>query len=98
MGKRKRRKFTAQQKAEAIKIVRKSGKPVTVIARELDLTPSALAAWVKQAEIDEGGGPTGALTTAEKAEMAELRRDVKLLTQENAFLKKASAFFAKESL
>lgn len=98
MGKRKRRKFTEQQKTEAVKIVRKSGKPVAVVARELDLTPSALGAWVKQAEIDEGRGPAGALTTEEKAELATLRRDVKRLSQENAFLKKASAFFAKESL
>ena len=98
MGKRKRRKFTAEQRAEAVKIVRDSGKPVTVVARELDLTPSALGAWVKQAKIDEGEGAAGALTTAEKAEVAQLRRDVKRLTQENAFLKKASAFFAKETL
>lgn len=98
MGKRKRRNFTPQQRAEAVKIVRQSGKPVAVVARELDLTASALGAWVKQAEIDEGRGPAGALTSAEKAELAELRRDNKRLTQENAFLKKASAFFAKESL
>ena len=98
MGKRKRRSFTPEQRAEAVKIVRESGKPVAVVARELDLTPSALSTWVKQAKIDEGGGPAGALTTAEKAEMTLLRRDVKRLTQENAFLKKASAFFAKESL
>ena len=98
MGKRKRRKFTNEQKAEAVKIYRDSGKTVTAVARDLDLTPSALSAWVKQAEIDEGRGPAGALTSEEKAELAKLKRENKQLSQENAFLKKASAFFAKESL
>ena len=98
MGKRKRRRFTAQQKAQAVEIVRSSGKSITEVARDLDLTPSALGAWVKQAEIDAGNGPAGALTTAERDELAKLRRDNKRLEQENAFLKKASAFFAKESL
>jgi transposase len=57
-----------------------------------------LGGWVKQAEIDAGKGPSGALTTAERDEIAQLRRDKKRLEQENAFLKKASAFFARESL
>jgi transposase len=87
MGKRKRRRFTPQQKAQAVEIVRTSGKSVTEVARDLDLTASALGAWVKQAEIDAGNGPAGALTTNEREELAELRRDKKRLEQENAFLK-----------
>lgn len=98
MGKRKRRRFTPEQKAQAVEIYRKSGKSVTEVARDLDLTASALGNWVKQAEIDAGNGPAGALTSAEREELARLRRDKKRLEQENAFLKKASAFFAKESL
>jgi transposase len=98
MGKRKRRRFTAQQKAQAVEIVRSSGKSIAEVARDLDLTPSALGGWVKQAEIDAGKGPSGALTTAERDEIAQLRRDKKRHEQENAFLKKASAFFARESL
>ena len=98
MGKRKRRRFTPEQKAQAVEIYRKSGKSVAEVARDLDLTPSALGNWVKQADIDAGNGPAGALTTAERDELAQLRRDKKRLEQENAFLKKASAFFAKESL
>ena len=81
-----------------MEIYRKSGKSVAEVARDLDLTPSALGNWVKQADIDAGNGPAGALTTAERDELAQLRRDKKRLEQENAFLKKASAFFAKESL
>jgi transposase len=98
MGKRKRRRFTPQQKAQAVELVRNSGKSVAEVARDLDLTPSALANWVKQAGIDMKKDPTGALTTDERKELAQLRRDKKRLEQENAFLKKASAFFAKESL
>ena|SRR5688572_4806699 len=97
MGKRKRRRFTEEQKAEAVRIARSSGKPIAAIARDLDLTSSALANWVKQAEIDEGQRPTGALTTEEKEELTRLRRETKRLEQENAFLKKVGAFFAKES-
>jgi len=98
MSKKKRRTFTAEQKAEAVKIFRESGKPLTRVATDLGLSHTALRSWVKQAEIDEGKGPAGALTSEEKAELSRLRRENKQLTQENAFLKKASAFFAKESL
>jgi len=98
MGKRKRRRFTPQQKAQAVELVRTSGKSVAEVARDLDLTPSALANWVKQAGVDMKKDPTGELTTDERRELAQLRRDKKRLEQENAFLKKASAFFAKESL
>ena len=98
MGKRKRRTYTPEQRAEAIKIVFDSGRSITAVARDLDLTQSSLAAWVKQAKIDQGKGAPGALTTAEKKEMAEMKRENRRLRQENAFLKKASAFFAKESL
>jgi len=52
--------------------------------------------WVKQAEIDAGKGPNGALTTDERAELVKLRRDNRRLSQERDFLKKAAAFFAKE--
>lgn len=89
MGKRKRRRFTPEQKAQAVEIYRKSGKSVAEVARDLDLTASALGNWVKQADIDAGNGPAAALTTAEREELAQLRRDKKRLEQENAFLKKA---------
>lgn len=98
MGRRKRRRFTAQQKAQAVELARTSGKSIAEVARDLDLTPSVLGSWMKQAEIDGGKGTGSGLTTAEREELARLRRDNKRLEQENAFLKKASAFFAKESL
>jgi len=97
MAKRKRRAFSAEYKAEVVELIRKSGKSVGAVARELDLTETAVRAWVKQADVDAGQGPTGALTTAEREELARLRRRVKTLEMEREILKKATAFFAKES-
>ena len=68
MAKRKRRAFTKEFKAQAVRIVRESGKPVGTVARELDLTETALRSWVRQAEIDRGRG-AGALTTDEREEL-----------------------------
>jgi transposase len=56
MTKRKRRVFTSDFKAEAVWLVRDSGKSVPTVARELDLTETALRSWVRQAEIDAGRG------------------------------------------
>ena len=53
--------------------------------------------WVRQAEVDAGRGPTGALTTADKEELSQLRREVKVLRMEREILKRAATFFAKES-
>ena len=97
MAKRKRRAFSAEYKAEVVELIRKSGKSVGVVARELDLTETAVRRWVEQAEIDSGGGPAGALTTAEREELSQLRKRVKTLEMEREILKKATAFFAKES-
>lgn len=95
--KRKRRKFSAEFKAETVRLVRDSDRNVSTIARELDLTETALRRWVQQAEVDAGRGPTGALTTSEREELAQLRRDNKRLRMERDILKRATAFFAKES-
>ena len=97
MTKRKRRSFSKQYKAEVVELIRKSGRSVGAIARELDLTETAVRRWVDQAEVDAGRGERGALTTAEREELAQLRRRVKTLEMEREILKKATAFFAKES-
>ena len=95
--KKKRRHFTPEYKAEVVHLVRTGGKGVGQVARDLDLTETSLRAWVRQAEIDEGKGPAGALTTAEREEFAALKREVKTLRLEREILKKAAAFFAKET-
>ena len=97
MGKRKRRSFSKEYKAEVVKLIRNSGKSIGAVARELDLAETAVRRWVQQVEIDSGRGPAGALTTAEREELAQLRKRVKTLEMEREILKKATAFFAKES-
>src|SRR2546422_9527767 len=89
MGKkRRRRSFSPEFKAEAIRVVRESGKSVSTVARELDLTETALRRWVVQAEVDAGRSGSGPLTTDERAELTQLRRDVKTLRMERDILKK----------
>ena len=95
MARRERRRYTAEQKADAVGLVRKVGN-VAQVARDLGLTESSLRNWVKQAEIDEGHGPEGALTSGEREELRRLRRENRTLEMEREFLKKAAAFFAKE--
>jgi transposase len=94
--KRARRQFTDEFKAGAVRLVLDEGKTVAQVARDLDLTPSALVGWVKQARADRDGGKSG-LTTEERAELAKLRKEVRELKMERDLLKKWAAFFAKES-
>jgi transposase len=97
MSQKPRRLFTSEQKAEAVRIVQQSGKSITQIAKEMGLTASALRNWVRQAEIDQHSNPKGELTSAERKELGELRRELKRVQMERDFLKKVSTFFAKES-
>jgi transposase len=97
VSRRKRRKFTAEQKAEAVRVVRELGS-VAQAARDLDLTESCLGRWVKQAEIDDGRGSSGDLTSDEREELRRLRRQVRVLEQERSFLKKAAAYFAEDTI
>jgi transposase-like protein len=96
-AKRKRRHFTPEYKAEVVRLARTSGKSAGQLARELDLTETAVRAWINQADIDGGKAPNGELTTAEREELARLRREVKTLQMEREILRKATAFFAKET-
>ena len=93
---RKRRKFTKEYKAEVVKLVKESGKTLSEVARELDLVTSAVSSWVKQHDVDAGGGLVGALTTAERQELSQLRKKVRELEREKEFLGKAAAFFASQ--
>ncbi len=93
--KRPRRSFTTEFKAEVVALVRQPGNTVTSVARDLDLTESAVREWVKQADIDDGR--RDGLTSAERQELAELRRENRRLAQDVEILKRATAFFAKET-
>lgn len=95
--KRPRRQFTDEFKAGAVRLVLDEGKKVSEVARDLDLTASALRNWVERARADRGKGKPGVLTTEERAELARLRKEVRELRVERDILKKAAAFFAKET-
>jgi transposase len=95
--KRARRRFTPEYKAGVVRLVLSEHKTKAEVARDLDLTPSCVERWVSQARADAGLGPPGVLTTAEKEELAQLRREVRQLRMEREILKKAAAFFAKEN-
>jgi transposase len=93
--KRPRRSFTTEFKAEVVALVRQRGNTAASVARDLDLTETAVREWVKQADVDDGA--CDGLTTAERAELAELRKEVRVLREERDILKRATAFFAKET-
>jgi transposase len=93
---RERRSFTDEFKTGAVALVLDQGKTIPQVARDLDLTESALRTWVDDARADRTKGRTG-LTSEERAELARLRKEVRVLRQERDILRKAAAFFAKES-
>lgn len=93
--KRPRRSFSKQFKAEVVDLVRQSGNTPASVARDLDLTETAVRAWVRQAEVDDGGRE--GLTTAERDELARLRKENRVLREERDILKRATAFFARET-
>jgi transposase len=92
---RRRRSFTKEFKAEVVALVRQPGNSVANVARDLDLTETAVRAWVKQADVDDGH--VEGLTTSEREELAQLRRENRRLSQDVEILKRATAFFAKET-
>lgn len=91
-----RRKFTPEYKSEVVRMCQLPGKTANGVASELGLTPSAVAHWVQQAQVDARGPGNGALTTGEREELTALRREVRTLRQEREILKRAATFFAKE--
>lgn len=95
MGRRKKRKFTPEYRAEVVKLLETSGKSVGEVARDLDLTETSVRQWKQRAEIDAKRDPNGPLTTEERAEVVRLRRELRTVTMERDFLKKAAAFFAR---
>ena len=93
---RTRRQFTDEFKASAVRLVLDEGQTVAAVARDLDLTETALREWVKRAQADRSRGRTG-LTSAERDELTRLRKENRILQEERDILKKATAFFAKQS-
>src|SRR5580698_5250570 len=92
---RPRRSYSDEYKAEVVDLVRTSGKSLTEVCRDLDLTASVVRRWVAQADVD--AGQREGLTTSEREELARLRRENRVLRQERDILKRATAFFAAET-
>lgn len=90
----KRRRFSAQYKAEAVQMVVETGRPVAEVARDLGIHDGTLGNWVnawRQANPE----PSKSLSPVDRARVAELEDEVRRLRLENEFLKKAAAFFAR---
>src|SRR5262245_37565266 len=94
---RRRRAFTPEFKAEIVERCQRGDRSVGQVARDFDLTETAVREWVKQAERDAGTRVDGGLTSAERAELVELRRECRRLREDVEILKRATAFFAKET-
>ena len=95
MKKRDRRSFSPEFKLEAVRLVTASGRPLSQVARELDLRPEQLRQWKRQLQ---AGGQVARVQTAlsVEEENRRLKREVEVLRQERDFAKKAAAFFAKD--
>ena len=98
VGKKKprpRRSFTPEFKAEIVELCQRGDRSVGQVARDFDLTETAVREWVRQAEVDQGQRP--GLTSAERDELAQLRRENRRLREDVEILRRATAFFAKET-
>src|SRR3954454_21375408 len=94
---RQRRSFTDEFKTGAVRLVLDEGKTIAQVARDLDLTPSALGGWVEQARADRSKGKTG-LTSEERAELARLKKENRELRMERDLLKKATGLLRQSEL
>jgi transposase len=92
---RPRRSFPDECKAEVIDLCRSSGRSIAAVARDLDLSETAVRRWVNQAEVD--AGRRDGLSTAEREELARLRKEVRVLREERDILRRATVFFARET-
>jgi transposase len=96
----KRRNYTKEFIDEAVRLVKTSGKPMVRISRDLGINDKTLWNWVaaaKEAQGEVESKPLKQLTMTEREELRQLRRENALLREEREILKKAAAFFAKES-
>lgn len=94
-AKRPRRSFSDEYKAQVVELCGSGARSIGAVARDLDLSETAVRRWVAQARID--AGERAGLTSAERAELSALRRENRILREERDILKRATAFFARET-
>jgi transposase len=94
---RARRSFTAAFKAEIVELCQRGDRSIGQVARDFDLTETAVREWVRQAERDAGTHGDGGLTSQERQELAVLRRENRRLREDVEILKRATAFFVTET-
>jgi transposase len=87
--------YSKEFKRGAVQLLRSSGRPVPQLAAELGCSPQSLRNWSRQIDVDAGRAQ--GLTSDERDELRRLRRELRVVTEEREILKKAAAFFAKES-
>ena len=87
--------YSLEFRQEAVRLLRTSGRSVPQLARELGCSPQSLRNWARQIDVDEG--KAAGLTSDEREELRQLRRELRTVTEEREILKKAAAFFARES-
>ena len=97
MGGKRQRAYPPEFRVQALEQLRVSGQSADEFGKAIGVSGQTLRNWRAQAQADAHGGGSGPLTSAEREELVGLRKEVNRLRQERDFLKKASAFFARES-
>jgi transposase len=87
----------AEFRRRAVELARERAKPIAELAKDLRISESCLRNWMAQAEADDAGSETR-LSSVEKKELAQLRRDKRRLEMEVEVLKRAAAYFARENV
>lgn len=87
--------YPPEFRAESVRLYRESGKSMSTIAQDLGVSVDSLRAWIRRDETDSG--KRADLTTSEREEIRQLRRENRILREEREILKKAAAYFAKET-
>jgi transposase len=95
VGRRQRRSFSPAYKAEVVELIRSSGRSIAAVCRDMGLAETAVRKWVAQADAD--AGRNNGLTSAEREELAQLRKDNRVLREERDILKRCTALVARET-